>query len=69
MNIFLSFIVGIVTVLSGYGFYTDTTPREMFDNLGSTMTGSAWFLNASQQIQAGAVTWGLRIPSLGSSGD
>lgn len=64
MNIFLSFIVGIVTVLSGYGFYTDTTPREMVDALGSTMTGSAWFLNASQQIQAGAATWGLRVPSL-----
>lgn len=40
MQIFLSFILGIVTVLSGYGFYTDTTPKEMVEGLGSMMSGS-----------------------------
>ena len=68
MQIFLALVLGIVTSISGYGLVTDQTPTEVID-LGTGQTGTAWFLNGSQQIQAAVSSWGLRVPSLGSTGD
>lgn len=78
MQIFLSFILGIVTVLSGYGFYTNTTPREVVEGLGSMMSGSldlnstfvnftklvpnASFVDSSGTMEARATTTIYTVP-------
>lgn len=59
-----AFILGVLIPLTGFGFYSITQTGDLL--LGTSMTGSEWFLNSSSEIQAGASTWGLRIPSLAS---
>lgn len=70
---YLSFLIGVLVAITGFFTYQYLTDNNVDNltgiNVGSDMTGSTWFLNASQQIQAGLSTWGLKIPSLSSSGD
>lgn len=66
MRNYLAFFLGVTLVIGGFLAYSQ---RENIVAVGSDMTGSVWFLNTSQQIQAGLSTWGLRIPSLSSAGD
>ena len=70
---YLSFLIGVLVIVTGFLTYQYLTNKNVDNltgiNVGSDMTGSTWFLNASQQIQAGLSTWGIKIPSLSSSGD
>lgn len=53
-------LLGLILPIAAYLLWTDLqTP-----NVGSEMTGTAWFVNASGQIQAAVSSWGLRVPSL-----
>lgn len=65
MKKYLAFIIGIILSFSLGTYYQSTKTVAV----GSAMTGSTWFLNTSSQIQAAVASWGLRIPSLSSSGD